>query len=127
MSTPGFSDHPVLILVSTYLKGAHPEARPGSVRDSHCPRSRSTTRRWNQLSYPETNQMGRSADGDQHTSPARHCRSPDHGNTEQHVTDHEQDRRQSIGGHHTEDDLVMSTLVPADLPRLSDPAASTAV
>jgi hypothetical protein len=25
MSTPGFSDHPVLILVSTYLKGAHPE------------------------------------------------------------------------------------------------------
>src|SRR4029450_1769582 len=45
---------------------------------------------------------------------------PHHGNAEQHVTDHEQDRRQSIGDHHTWDDLVMSTLVRADLTRLSD-------
>jgi hypothetical protein len=43
-----------------------------------------------------------------------HCdRSPDHGNAEQHITDREQDRRQSIDDHHAEDDLVTSTLLPA--------------
>ena len=54
--------------------------------------------------------MGRSAHRDQHTGPARQCRSPDLGNPEQHIADHEQDRRQSIDDHYAEDDLVTSTL-----------------
>jgi hypothetical protein len=37
-------------------------------------------------------QVGRSAHRDQHRGQARRCHGPDHGNAEQHVTAHEQDR-----------------------------------
>jgi hypothetical protein len=53
-----------------------------------------------ELSYPETQQMGRSADSDQDPGPARQCRSPDHGDAEQRVTDHEHDRPQPIDDQH---------------------------
>jgi hypothetical protein len=54
MSTPGFSDHPVLILVSTYLKGAHPEARP-VLSETHTAQDRDRPGgRREGLRYPET-------------------------------------------------------------------------
>jgi hypothetical protein len=65
MSTPGFSDHPVLILVSTYLKGAHPE--PGRF----CPRLTLPKIAIDQAAVetgwaiPKPQQMGRSARCDQ--------------------------------------------------------------
>jgi hypothetical protein len=44
--------------------------------------------------------MGQSAHPDQHSGPARQWHGPDHGDAEQGVTDHEQDRRQPIYDHH---------------------------
>jgi hypothetical protein len=49
--------------------------RPGGGRD--------------ELSYPESQQVGRSAYRDQDVIPARQRRSPDHGDAEQEVTDHD--------------------------------------
>ena len=63
-----------------------------------------------QLGYPERQQIGRSTHCDQHPVPARQCHGPHDGNAEQHLTDCEQDR-QPIDVHHSEDDLVTSTLL----------------
>jgi hypothetical protein len=69
-------------------------------RDTRCRGSRSARRGQDKLGYPETQQVGRSAHRDQQAGPAMQCRGPDHGNAEQDVTDHEQDRRQPIDDHH---------------------------
>ena len=58
MSTPGFSDQPVVILVSTYLKGAHPE--PGRfLPETHTAQDRDRPGcRRDGLGYPETPASG---------------------------------------------------------------------
>jgi len=65
MPTPGFSDHPVLILVSTYLKGAHPE--PGRfLPETHTAQDRDRPGgRRDGWAIPKPQQMGRSARCDQ--------------------------------------------------------------
>jgi hypothetical protein len=92
-----------------------PIARPAKANaETHTSKDRDRPRGGgNQPSYPETQQICRSTQRNQHTGPVRQCRGPHRGNAEQHITDHEQDRRQSIDDHHAEDDLVTSTLLPA--------------
>jgi hypothetical protein len=101
-----FSEDPLLRLRSAFLKQAplrrpvcataDSRARLGRRRDSHCPESQSPMRR----SRPAGPFRNPANGPERPQRPARQYHGPDHGDAEQDVTDHEQDRRQPIDDHH---------------------------
>jgi hypothetical protein len=95
----GPSEDPVLMNVSAYLK-AHLKRPVCATRDRRVKLAARPRGGRNELSYPETKQMGRSTHSYQDTGPARQSGRPDHCDSEQDVTNHEQDCGQSIDDHH---------------------------
>jgi hypothetical protein len=97
-------------------RGCH-EDQPASLRHNSAMGMRHAARQKGQATWPNLEllvaTLASLIDKNSAESAMLQCHGPHHGNAEQHVTDYEQDRRQSIDDHHAEDDLVTSTLLPA--------------